>query len=1170
MSAVSRAPRRGEALMCVMLVLLTLVCAPSVGGAHAQSAVPAMAQNQVSGIGGPSGPLPDSQPLSRLSLRLKRTEAQQAGLNAFLAAVATPGGDDYHHWLTPEQFAKQYAPPAEQAEAARQWLLAQGFQAGTTSADGMRIPFAGTAAQVNRCFSTTLRTQTGPAHDVSGAGTVTRVNLPAELDQVASGIAGTALLEATDTDTVSVLAGIVETNTVAAVSLSSASGQQDGLADLLQQAAAQGITVILPGGGASLSTMSLKTQTAIPMVTGEAVARPEWQAAPGLPADGIRAVPDAAFPDAAALAEALRSFAQTHGRVGDLAPILYTLRTGHGIFTHADAGTPAGNWSAADGLGLISVPALVKALAFGNQSANVALAVSSNSLTHGQALSLNLVVTGSGSTPTGTVLATLKARSNGAVTTLGPLSLTSGSATASTSSLPGDIYDLSATYSGDGSYASATSNTQTTTVTPEPATVTVTVPSTPTPLGSSVPVTVTVSLPSGVGTPSGTVSVTPYGFNPSTPITATLYPSGTATASAVVNVPATSVGSFTFQGNCSSNATFSCSTPASAAVTVAKGLPAVALTATPTTTASAGGNQYNLSVSVAAPAGSTGLPSPTGAVNVTDNGTQIASVTLAAGSGTAQVTLSGINHALVATYAGDANYAPATSVGVPLAGALIPTTTTLTTSVFNGPFGIGIPLTATVTPTSYAASGAPTGTVTYTSSLQGVIGTATLGNGFVTLNVTSLTAGVHNISAAYKPDNSIYAASSTTSGVTVTVTAVKQPTTTTLTVSPANPLAAQAVTLTATIALAPTATGGTTATSTFTGTVSFFANKVFIGQSAVVNNAATLVTKFLGNSAVSLTASYNGDTNFYGSTSNPLLITPARSAPGLTLTVNATTPNAGSSVTLSASLVPGDSTVAAVPTGTITFYDNRNGVVNMLGIVSLGLNAAKSASIATLVQNALGGGAHSFTAVYSGDTNFLPATSAEATLNLGDFTITFAPANLTLTRGSSAAVSAAVTPLNGFSDAVLLSCVPPAGSNISCTLTPAAITGGGQAILSVQTTVGTGKLKLAGTFRNSPSMHWQGIMAGGIGCVLLCAPRRKRQIGALLLLLCMAAAVTGGCSTGIVGTTNNSDGGSSGPVSGGSSGNTTATPLGTALLTVTAASGDNTLRHVYTYQVTVQ
>src|SRR5216684_1806333 len=54
------------------------------------------------------GPVAPSMPLPYVSLVLKRSAGQEAELNQLLAEQQDPSSPNYHHWLTPEEYADRF------------------------------------------------------------------------------------------------------------------------------------------------------------------------------------------------------------------------------------------------------------------------------------------------------------------------------------------------------------------------------------------------------------------------------------------------------------------------------------------------------------------------------------------------------------------------------------------------------------------------------------------------------------------------------------------------------------------------------------------------------------------------------------------------------------------------------------------------------------------------------------------------------------------------------------------------------------------------------------------------------------------------------------------------------------------------------------------------------
>jgi Bacterial Ig-like domain (group 3)/FG-GAP-like repeat/FG-GAP repeat len=191
--------------------------------------------------------------------------------------------------------------------------------------------------------------------------------------------------------------------------------------------------------------------------------------------------------------------------------------------------------------------------------------------------------------------------------------------------------------------------------------------------------------------------------------------------------------------------------------------------------------------------------------------------------------------------------------------ALAGTTTTVTSSMNPAKAGQSVTFTATVTSTT---AGTPTGAITF---LDGSIslGTTTLnGSAQASLSMSSLSVGMHSITAAYGGDATFAASTSAVLTQTVTSTALA-PTTTTLTSMPNPSNSGQSVTFTATVS---SATAGAP-----TGEVTFLDGATSLGTGTLNGSAqVTFSTSALSTGMHSITASYGGDANFAASTSTAL------------------------------------------------------------------------------------------------------------------------------------------------------------------------------------------------------------------------------------------------------------------------------------------------------------
>ena len=90
------------------------------------------------------GPVADSFPAERMLLLLQRSPERESALQRFLQEAHRPGSPNYHHWLTPEQFAGDYGPADSEIAAVRGWLERQGFSVERVTRGRTAIEFSGT------------------------------------------------------------------------------------------------------------------------------------------------------------------------------------------------------------------------------------------------------------------------------------------------------------------------------------------------------------------------------------------------------------------------------------------------------------------------------------------------------------------------------------------------------------------------------------------------------------------------------------------------------------------------------------------------------------------------------------------------------------------------------------------------------------------------------------------------------------------------------------------------------------------------------------------------------------------------------------------------------------------------------------------------------------------
>lgn len=900
-----------------------------------------------------AGVMPSSQRVS-LTLTLTPEPARAAALDQYLSALTTAGSPGYHQWLSPAQFAAAYGAKPAQLAAAQAWAQEAGLTVEGTSPAGTRMTVSGPAGRVQTAFATSLHLYQLDAAMYYAAAI--QPSLPVDAAPIFAAVEGLDDLPASrPLGDFKVLTAVVDANATAVLPLSAttalSAAQLPEYTQLFRQAAAQGITLLLPDGAGSFAdAVAIADSTALAGST----PRPTWQSAPGLPADNFRATPDLTVGSLSVFTQTLKTLA-AGGRLGNIAPVLYTLAPVAGIFSQPDA-TPAGTWLPVTGLGTIDPARFADAFPRGTGMSFTSFSATNYAPNHGQSTSFTSNVTSGtgGATPTGTVSFVTSAG-----LTLGTVTLAGGSATFSIGTLDSGSYILNAVYSGDANYASSQSPTAQIYVAPEPSQLSAIISGTAT-VGSNYTIVVTDA--ATLGAPNGAITVTISGTM--TSYTAALRQASATSSTATFSIPATAPGGITLSITCSPSLNYSCTNPYTTTVQIAKATPTLSISYTPNPPVS--GQQINLSA-VVSTVGS--APAPTGNVRFFDNGTTLNAAALSGGTAntTGTVPTTG-THSITATYDGDPNYNSVSTTAGSSSSATINTTTNLISSATTVNAGSSITFTATIVP---AGTGPlPIGGSVTFSDGGTPLGTQNVSNGVATLttNTLSSTTG-HTITAVYSGDATYTASTSGT--VVLTAGTANNATTTALTASTANPTHGSSVTFSAMVA---PPTGGATPA----GTVTFFSATGQLGQSTLNNGVATFSTNLLPGGANSITATYNGGTTLNASTSSALTITVAPEPVQLALVLPAN-PTFGGVLAVQVT-VTGASGVS-YPTGTITIQPSGNGYTTSStgGVISAGTNSTGSANV-NLQETAAG--SVILTATYTGDRNFAAAGPVSASVTI--------------------------------------------------------------------------------------------------------------------------------------------------------------------------------------------
>jgi len=267
-------------------------------------------------------------------------------------------------------------------------------------------------------------------------------------------------------------------------------------------------------------------------------------------------------------------------------------------------------------------------------------------------------------------------------------------------------------------------------------------------------------------------------------------------------------------------------------------------------------------------------------------------------------------------------------------------------------FGQTVTLTATVGP-QFGGATVPTGNVYFWDGTTR-IATVTLNAAGVASATTSvLPAGTDSLKAVYVGDGNYEGSNSNTVSQVVNY---RNTTSIGLVTSPNPSTVGQTVLLQAELnpVMLPPLIGPT-------GTVTFYDGSTQITSATLtVVGIAVATTSTLTPGTHSLTASYIGDSNFQGSSSNKVSQVVNQLPTATSLQVTPSSCKLGQNVTLTATVSP------STATGTVSFLDGPT------TIGTAGLNAGTASfNISTLAS-----GNHSLTASYGGDANDAPSASS--------------------------------------------------------------------------------------------------------------------------------------------------------------------------------------------------
>jgi subtilase family serine protease len=198
----------------VLTALLAAFCFVSAGRIAAQSAAQAVGASQTSPVPAritkaidetrlvqlkgnvhpiaqaryDQGALNDTAQVARAVVLLQRSADQEAALAQLLDDQQNKSSANFHAWLTPDQFGKQYGPADSDVQTVTQWLNSHGFKNIQVNPGKTTIEFSGNVGQIRETFHTEIHKYL--YHGEMHAANVSNPQIPEALSPVVAGVVG--------------------------------------------------------------------------------------------------------------------------------------------------------------------------------------------------------------------------------------------------------------------------------------------------------------------------------------------------------------------------------------------------------------------------------------------------------------------------------------------------------------------------------------------------------------------------------------------------------------------------------------------------------------------------------------------------------------------------------------------------------------------------------------------------------------------------------------------------------------------------------------------------------------------------------------------------------------------------------------------------------------------
>jgi hypothetical protein len=132
------------------------------------------------------GAVSNATPMKRMQLLLQRSTEQEAALQQFMAEQMSQESPNFHKWLTPEEFGRQFGPADADIQTVTGWLTSQGFSEIRVNRGKTVIEFSGNVGQVRNAFRTDIHKFV--VNEENRQANISDPQIPAALTPVVAGI----------------------------------------------------------------------------------------------------------------------------------------------------------------------------------------------------------------------------------------------------------------------------------------------------------------------------------------------------------------------------------------------------------------------------------------------------------------------------------------------------------------------------------------------------------------------------------------------------------------------------------------------------------------------------------------------------------------------------------------------------------------------------------------------------------------------------------------------------------------------------------------------------------------------------------------------------------------------------------------------------------------------